>query len=48
VPHPPDLPDLAITDFDLFSVLKQKLHGFDACDDEGLKSEILTIFQGIP
>jgi hypothetical protein len=48
VPHPADSPDLAIADFYLFGVLKQKSQGIDASDDEKLNSEILTIFQGIP
>jgi histone-lysine N-methyltransferase SETMAR len=48
VPHPPDSPDLAIADFYLFRILKHKLQGIDVRDDEELKSEILTIFQGIP
>jgi hypothetical protein len=41
-------PDMAITDFNLFGVLKQTLHGIDVSNDEQLKSEFLTIFQGIP
>jgi hypothetical protein len=41
-------PNLAIADFSLFRVLKQKLHGIGVSDDEQVKSEILTIFQGIP
>jgi hypothetical protein len=48
VPHPPYSPDLAIANFYLFGVLKRKLQGIDARDDEELKSEILTILQGIP
>jgi hypothetical protein len=48
VSHPPYSPDLAIADFSLFSVLKQKLQGIDVSDDEELKIEILTIFQVIP
>jgi hypothetical protein len=47
VPHPPYSPDMTIADFDLFGVLKAKLQGIDASDDEEPKSEILTIFQGI-
>jgi hypothetical protein len=47
VPHPPYSPDLAIAYFYLFSVLKQKLQSIDVSDDEELKSEMLTIFQGI-
>jgi hypothetical protein len=46
--YPPYSPDLAIADFYLFGVLKQKLQDIDVSDDEELKSEILTIFQGIP
>jgi hypothetical protein len=38
----------AIADFDLFGVVKGKLQGIRVSDDEELKSEILTIFQGIP
>jgi hypothetical protein len=38
----------AVIGFDLFGVLKGKLHGIEASDDEELKSEILTIFHGIP
>jgi hypothetical protein len=48
VPHPPYSPDSAIADFYLFGVLEQKLQGIDLRDDQELKSEILTIFQGIP
>jgi hypothetical protein len=48
VPHPPDSPPLAIADFCFFRVLKQKLQGIDASDDEGLKNEILRISQAIP
>jgi hypothetical protein len=48
VPHPLYSSDLAIADFYLFSVLKQKLPGIDVSDDEELESETLTIFQGIP
>jgi hypothetical protein len=47
VPHPPDSPDLAIEDFYLFGVLKQKLPSIDVSDDEELKSDILTIVQGV-
>jgi hypothetical protein len=47
VPHPSYPPDLAITDFHLFGVLKQKLHDIDASDDKELKSEILAISQDI-
>jgi histone-lysine N-methyltransferase SETMAR len=47
VAHPPYSPDLAIAYFYLFSVLKQKLQSIDVSDDEELKSEMLTIFQGI-
>jgi hypothetical protein len=46
-PHLPDSRDLAITDFYLFDVLKQKMHGIDVRHDEELNSEIVTIFQGI-
>jgi hypothetical protein len=38
--HPPYSPDLAIANFYLFGVLKQKLQGIDVNDDEDLKSEI--------
>jgi hypothetical protein len=48
VPHPPYSRDLAIADFALFDVLKQKQQGVDVRDDEELKSEILTVFHGIP
>jgi hypothetical protein len=48
VPHPPCSTDVAIADFHLFGVLKQKLQGIEVSDDEELKSEILTIFQDIP
>jgi hypothetical protein len=48
VSHPPYSPDLAIADFYLFIALKQKLQGIKASNNEELKSEILTIFQGIP
>jgi hypothetical protein len=48
VPHPPYSLDLAIADFDLFGVLKQKLPRIDVSDDGELKSEILTIFQSPP
>jgi hypothetical protein len=48
VTHPPYSPVLAIPDFYLFGIRKQKLQGIDITDDEELKSEILTIFQGIP
>jgi hypothetical protein len=48
VPHPPYSADLAIASFDLFGVLKQKLQDIDVNDEKELKSEILTIFQGIP
>jgi hypothetical protein len=47
-PHSLYLLDLALADFHLFSVLKQKLQGIDGRDDEELKSEMLTIFQGFP
>jgi hypothetical protein len=47
-PHPLYSPDLTIEDFYLFGVLKKKLQGIDVSDDEDLKSEILTISQGIP
>jgi hypothetical protein len=47
VPDPPDSRDLAIANFHLFGVLKQKLQGIDASDDEERKSEIVTILQGI-
>jgi hypothetical protein len=47
-PHPPDSPDLAVTDFHLLDVLKQALQGIDVRGDEELKSEILTLFRGIP
>jgi hypothetical protein len=47
VPHLPNSPHLAITDFYLFPLGKQTLHGIEASDEEELKSEILTIFQGI-
>jgi hypothetical protein len=46
--HLPYSPDLVIASFYLFGVLKQKLQGIDVSDDEELKSEILTIFQGTP
>jgi hypothetical protein len=48
VPHPRYSPDLAITDFYLFGVLKQKPQGISVSDGEQLKNEILTISQGIP
>jgi hypothetical protein len=48
VPHPPDSSSLVIADFCFFRVLKQKLQGIDASDDEELKSEILRISQTIP
>jgi hypothetical protein len=48
VSHPPYSLDMAIADFYLFCVLKQKLRGIDVSDDKELKREILTIFQGIP
>jgi hypothetical protein len=48
VPRPPYSLDLEIADFYLFGVLKQKLQSIDGTDDEELKSEILTNFQGIP
>jgi hypothetical protein len=48
MPHPPYSPVLAITDICLFGALKQQLQGIDASDREELKSEILTIFHGIP
>jgi hypothetical protein len=48
VAHPSYSADMAIANFYLFRVLKQKLQAIDANDDEELKSEILTIFQGIP
>jgi hypothetical protein len=48
VTHPPYSPDLAIACLYLFGVLEQKLQGIDVSDNEGLKSEIQTIFQGIP
>jgi hypothetical protein len=48
MPHPPYSPDLTIANFYFFGVLEQKLQGIDVSDDEELKSEILTIFQGIP
>jgi histone-lysine N-methyltransferase SETMAR len=48
VPHLPYSPDLAIADFYLFDVLKQKLQGIDPNDAGELKSEILTIFWAIP
>jgi hypothetical protein len=41
-------PDLAMVAFHLFNALKQALQDIDASDEEELKSEILTIFQGIP
>jgi hypothetical protein len=47
MPYPLYSPDMAIADFYLLGFLKQKLHGIDISDDEKLKSEILTIFQGI-
>jgi hypothetical protein len=47
IPHLPYSLDLTVADFYLFGVLKQKLHGIGARDDEELKSEILPIFQGI-
>jgi predicted DNA-binding antitoxin AbrB/MazE fold protein len=46
VPYPPYSPDLAIADFCLFGVLKQKLQRIDLSDGEKLKTEILTIFRG--
>jgi hypothetical protein len=48
MPHPPYSPGLTIADFDLFNVLKQQLQDIDVSDHEELKSEILTIFYGIP
>jgi hypothetical protein len=48
VPHPPYSLDLTIAYFYLFGVLKQKLQGIDASDDEELKNEILAIVQSIP
>jgi hypothetical protein len=48
VPHPSYSPNLAIANFYLFDVLKQKQQGIDVSDDEELKNEILTIFQDIP
>jgi hypothetical protein len=47
VPHPLYSPGSAIADLYLFDVLK-KTAGIDAGDDEELKTEILTPFQGIP
>jgi hypothetical protein len=46
--HPLYSPGLAIADFHLSGVLKQKLQDIDVSNDEELKSEILTISQGIP
>jgi hypothetical protein len=43
--HPSYSPDLAIADFHLFDVLKQELQGIDAIDEQGLKREILSIFE---
>jgi hypothetical protein len=48
VAHTPYPPDLAITDFDLWNVLEQKLQDISVNDDEELETEILTIFQVIP
>jgi hypothetical protein len=48
VSHPPYSLVMTIAYFDLFGVLKAKLQGIDVSDDEQLKSEILTIFRGIP
>jgi hypothetical protein len=48
VPHPLYSLDLAIADFYLFDVLKQKPQGIDVGDGEELKSDILTIFHIIP
>jgi hypothetical protein len=48
VPHPFYSRDMAIADFYFFGVLRQKLQGIEINDDEELKSETLTIFQGIP
>jgi hypothetical protein len=45
-PYPSYSPDLAIADFYLFGVLKEKLQGIDVSDDNELKSGIMTIFQG--
>jgi hypothetical protein len=47
VSHSPGSADLAIADFHLFEILKQKLQGIDISDGEDLKSEILRIFQDI-
>jgi hypothetical protein len=44
VRHPPYSPDLAVSDFYLFGVLKRKLQSINVSDDDELKSEILTIF----
>jgi hypothetical protein len=48
VAPPPYSPDLAIADFYLFGILKQKLQGIDLSDGNELKTEILTIVPGIP
>jgi hypothetical protein len=48
MPNPSYSPDLAIADFYLFGLLKQKLQGIDVSDTEELKSKILRIFQDIP
>jgi hypothetical protein len=48
MPHSPDSPDVVITDYYLLGSLKQTLQDIDGSDDEELKSETLTMFQGIP
>ena len=44
--HPPYSPDLAPSDYWLFSYIKQRLH--DHSDEESLKSEIVEIVNSIP
>jgi hypothetical protein len=48
IAHTPGAPDLAITDFDLWKVLEQKMQHISVNDDKELETEILTIFQVIP
>jgi hypothetical protein len=45
--HPPYSPDLAISDFYLFSGLKDKLAGFHADDDAELLGEVQGIATAI-
>jgi histone-lysine N-methyltransferase SETMAR len=48
IPHPPYSPDLAPSDYHLFSNLKRFLRGRRFTSDEELKSCVETWFSGLP